>query len=619
MSIDKNTNRIGEIIDCLFSVSFVPDGNTKALDKLCQLYEIDRVRCYARFPNSDIFVNINDDRFGKVPEYNADENGFDFNKSLYQGEIYSTKTMIAIMNENPIIYTKDISGYEEYLQEIGYTSNEEEVAEVFVGGMKSRSTGIMGYMVFEQFKGSAPWSDETKADIRRILKIMLTRIENDETAKQLKQEESKSDTDHLTGLPVLRKFRSIVRHLLDSDDFYAFLAMDIDKFKYINDIWSFSTGNSILKEVGSLLEEFIREDEVASRMVDDKFGVLLKFTSEADLNARLELLDVKLTELQHKHFTDIKITATGGVYKVYEMVNFNLMLDKANVARRTGKGSYKNIFVVYDKSLESISDREKNMEKRIQSAMECGEFVPFFQPKFNLMTNEICGVEALARWVTDERMIPPYEFIPLFETNGFITELDFVIYEKSMEFMRYCLDNNYPVYPTSLNVSRWHINDEDFFGRFENLVDKYNIPREFLELEITESIFEEDKSILIQFISEIRRRGISVAIDDFGAAYSSLNLLKDVDVDIIKFDKAFIDNIANDNQQDDIKKDKIVIENMVNMVNDLGVKTIFEGIELGEQIEFLKSTGCQLGQGYIFSKPLSLEMFEDKFLKKVSV
>lgn len=265
--------------------------------------------------------------------------------------------------------------------------------------------------------------------------------------------------------------------------------------------------------------------------------------------------------------------------------------------------------------MENLSDREKQLEKRTKTALENKEFVPYLQPKFMLSTNEICGAEALARWHAADRMIQPHEFIPLFERNGFITQLDFEIYEQTFQFVKESMAKGYGMVPISLNMSRGHINDPDFLNKFMHLMDYYEIPTQMIELEITESVFEENTERLKEFIADIRTTGIKVSIDDFGSAYSSLNMLKDIDVDIVKLDKSFIDNICSGTSYDTMQKDRIIVENIINMITLLGFKTIFEGIESHEQIEFLKYSGCNFGQGFLFARPLPLDEFENKFLK----
>lgn len=607
-------NRMARVQKAMFDESFVPKGNSIGLNVLCQLYKIDRVRTFARFPNTDTFALIDDARPGREPGFHAEESGFDFHKSLYQRGNESRKSILPILLETPLIYTTDMSQYEAGLEEINYTKTPgKKVSQAFICTMVSRSTGIMGVLTLEQFEDSEQLSKQELIEIRSICDVVMLRIESDETQKQLRKEEALNDYDDVTGLPILRVFKDEVSRKLKENPMCVMLYLDVDKFKYINDIWDFTIGNQILYEIGGTLNDFLEEGEFCCRINDDKFGIYLKYTDDEELNTRIEVLNNSFIKMQQEHFADIKITIICGIYVTRTTMQLNDIIDKANVARRNVKGSYQNAFEFYDNGLENLSAREKELEKRTQIALEKRQFIPYLQPKFDLVTNKICGAEALARWKTEERMIAPFEFIPIFEKNGFITTLDFEIYDQTLAFIRLCLDKGLGFVPVSLNVSRGHINDENFLTKFMGIVKKYNVPTNLIELELTESIFSEDNEQLKTFISDIRKIGINVSIDDFGSAYSSLTLLKDIDVDTVKLDKAFIDNISKSGSEDS-HKDKIIIKNIVRMINELGFKTIFEGIEIAEQADFLKDTGCHYGQGYIFARPISLEEFERKFL-----
>ncbi|MFI3175564.1 MAG: EAL domain-containing protein [Bacillota bacterium] len=227
---------------------------------------------------------------------------------------------------------------------------------------------------------------------------------------------------------------------------------------------------------------------------------------------------------------------------------------------------------------------------------------------------EICGAEALVRWLTPTGMIFPDQFIPLFEKDGFIDTLDFIVYKQVMIHIRDCLDEGLPVYPISLNVSRNHIQNKNFVTQLMELINTYAVPIDLLELEVTESIFIEDRELLKYFIDNIKRPKLKVSIDDFGSAYSSLQLLKDVDIDILKIDKGFLNNIDFSNEHQ-YTKDEVVLTNIIRLARDLKCKVICEGIETEDQIELLKGIGCEYGQGFVFSRPIPIEEYKELFLK----
>ncbi|MFI3174089.1 MAG: bifunctional diguanylate cyclase/phosphodiesterase [Bacillota bacterium] len=398
---------------------------------------------------------------------------------------------------------------------------------------------------------------------------------------------------------------------------YMIFTIDIDKFKYINGKFGFDIGNDILKNVADVLNHFIERPEAYCRITEDKFAILLRCDTKEEATAKIEDLFARLDAMQSEHFEEIKITFICGAARVNRSYPMDVLIDNANQARKIVKGSHKNSIGFFDVKKEEKLKEEAMLEQRIPYAVDHDEFVPFLQPKFDLNSQKICGAEALVRWVTAEGMIFPDQFIPLFERDGFINTLDFIVYEKIMIHIRECLDKGLHVYPISLNVSRSHIQNEDFVNQVMDLIERYDIPVNLIELELTENIFVEDRETLKFFIDTIKRPKIKVSIDDFGSAYSSLQVLKDIDVDILKIDKGFLNNI-DFSLKHAFTKDEVVLKNIINMAKDLNCKVICEGIETEEQVGLLKGIGCQYGQGYIFARPMPIEEYVSKFLEPAS-
>ncbi len=395
---------------------------------------------------------------------------------------------------------------------------------------------------------------------------------------------------------------------------YMIFTIDIDKFKYINGKFGFDVGNDILKAIADVLNHFIERPEAYCRITEDKFAILLKCDDKDDATAKINELFVSLDTMQKKQFSEIKITFMCGAARVNRSYSMDILIDNANQARKSVKGAHKNTIAFFDEKKEEKLKEEAMLEQRIPYAVENNEFIPYLQPKFELDTHKICGAEALVRWITPEGMIYPDQFIPLFERDGFIDTLDFIVYEKIMIHIRECLDKGLHVYPISLNVSRNHIQNENFVNQVMDLMEEYDIPVHLIELEVTENIFVEDRETLKFFIDTIKRPKIKVSIDDFGAAYSSLQVLKDIDVDILKIDKGFLNNI-DFSLKHAFTKDEVVLKNIINMAKDLNCKVICEGIETEEQVGLLKGIGCQYGQGYIFARPMPIEEYVVKFLE----
>lgn len=422
--------------------------------------------------------------------------------------------------------------------------------------------------------------------------------------------------DILTNLYSLKGFNDYYEEAVSKNPYnYALCSIDIDKFKHINNISGYQFGNVILKKIAEVLKNFVNEDtERCCRINEDRFALFLTYDIVDDLRERIVELKKAFEKMQSDFFSNKKITIIGGICIIDKTRNLNLLLDQANIARKIAKGSHESRFAFYDTKLEREAERERVIEERMSSAVVNEEFTPYLQPKFDFETMTICGAEALVRWTFPEGMIYPDEFVPLFEKNGFINILDFIMYKQIMIYIRSCLDRKLNICPISVNVSRGHIPDKKFTEKFMRLIEKYNIPLDLIELEVTESIFIEDKEDLKNFIQKLKDEGLKVSIDDFGTAYSSLQTLKDINIDVLKIDKGFLSNIGIEKTRKQTK-DEIVIKHIINMASDLGFDVVCEGVETFEQIEILKSIGCKVGQGYYFSRPLPIEQFEEKFLK----
>lgn len=462
-----------------------------------------------------------------------------------------------------------------------------------------------------EYKGKYWIKKSVKFTLQNGLEVYLVYAK--ETTDYVKQLE---DLDLLTSLLSLKGLTKYYnRAIKNSKHNYAVATLDVDKFKYINSTYGYDLGDELLKYTAIIIRDSLKDDDMACRVTEDKFALILRFDSIESLYKKLKHLKYDLRIMREDMFADKRVNYTGGLAILNRDLELNEMIDQANIARRSIKEIRTSEFALYNDSINEKISKEIMIEDRLYFAMQENEFVAYLQPKFDLFSMSICGAEALVRWITPDGMIYPDEFIPLFEKNGFIRELDFIIYEQVMQHIRKCLFKGMKVYPISLNVSRNHIQDNKFVSKIKELVDKYKIPIELLELEVTESMFIEDKSTLKIFIDQIKAEGFKVSIDDFGTAYSSLHILKDVDVDILKIDKGFLDELNYRSQA--ISKDEIVIKNIINMAKELGFKVICEGIETMEQVEVLKNIGCEKGQGYIFAKPMPMEEYTKKYLNTI--
>jgi EAL domain-containing protein (putative c-di-GMP-specific phosphodiesterase class I) len=250
---------------------------------------------------------------------------------------------------------------------------------------------------------------------------------------------------------------------------------------------------------------------------------------------------------------------------------------------------------------------DKEVSTIFKKALLNEEFVVYYQPKVDLNNNQLCGCEALVRWVKDGKVMPPMEFIPVLEREGSVCKLDFYVFEKVCRDINQWLRQGIEPVRISTNFSKAHLHNRSFADDIVSIMRKYEVDSRYLEVELTEMSGYEDYDALSVFVDEMKDYGVKTSIDDFGTGYSSLNLLKDLNVDVIKLDKSFLNNIEKKGESDEI-----VIKSIIKMVTDLNMKVIAEGVETVEQAEFLKDAECCMAQGFLFDKPLPRDEFEKR-------
>ena len=418
------------------------------------------------------------------------------------------------------------------------------------------------------------------------------------------------DTDYLTNGINYEKFLKDAQELIENNDgmklatFYG----DILNFKYINDTFGYDTGDQLLMLVSQSIRDIVvKHGGLSSRISGDKYVVIAPYR---DKNEFIEYIysvidDISFFEPIEK--ANYKPDVYVGIYCSdldAEELTISEMLDRANMAQKSIKGSTEYHIAFYTEEIRDRVIAEKDLERRMESALENGEFKAYFQPKYEVSTGEIVGAEALVRWDSPESgFMSPGKFIPLFEQNGFIINLDQYVFETVCKNMREWLDNGVKVVPVSINVSRLQFYRIDFVKRYAKIKEKYDIPDGLLELEFTESMVFENLDILRKIVQSLKKVGFSCSVDDFGSGYSSLNILKNLPMDTLKLDKVFFDDSEN------LSRDKALISSVINMSRALNMKTVAEGIESWAQVAFLKEIGCDIIQGYVFSEPIPHDRF----------
>jgi len=326
--------------------------------------------------------------------------------------------------------------------------------------------------------------------------------------------------------------------------------------------------------------------------------VVTTFSSDSDLLDFIHRIESMLTGFQNMEYRLI-----FGVAIVEDRsLHIRRHGDNAALARQSIKGNALNNIGFFNGRMKSELHKKQSIEDDMMNALLDGQFVMYLQPKFSISTKRIIGAEALARWIHPEKgMISPADFVPVFEENGFILKLDQIIWESACRKIREWIDKGIEPVPISVNISREYIHTFDVVGEMLHLVNKYDIPIKLLELEITETTDSEGVSDVVQ---KMKDAGFTMLMDDFGSGYSSLNMLKDMPVDVVKIDKEFFSDTMN------TQKGRAVISTVVDLANNLDMDVISEGVETREQVEFLTEIHCAMVQGYYFAKPMPIADFE---------
>ncbi|HEX9025401.1 MAG TPA: EAL domain-containing protein [Clostridium sp.] len=397
---------------------------------------------------------------------------------------------------------------------------------------------------------------------------------------------------------------------LDKDKYAILISLDMDNFKAVNDTLGHSVGDKLLKQAGKRFKSVIKALDCVCHIGGDEFLFLIRSVNNMDeaetlvkriLNIFKEPFNIEGKKIDY-------VTASLGIVAInQEKKDFETLYNCADDAMYASKSIGKNRYSFYDKEMCSNIYEKTLKKKAIEEGIEKGEFKVFYQPK---VSNEekLLGAEALVRWIKDDKIIPPSEFIEFAENEGLIKYIGEVVIVEVCKKISKWIEKGYKNFKIAINLSAEQLINEKLCDKALNIIKEFEIPSEYIEFEVTESTIIKDFNIAIKNIEKIKSYGIKVSLDDFGTGYSSLNYLKELSIDSVKIDKSFIDNLVFDDGSN------VMVNYIIKLCHYFGYEVVAEGVEKREQVECLKDLDCDIFQGYYFGKPMNDTSFENEFL-----
>lgn len=420
--------------------------------------------------------------------------------------------------------------------------------------------------------------------------------------------------DELTGIYNFETFIEQAQLSLCArfDESFLLIYLDIDNFKLLNTSYGYLFGDELLKLIADALRLNLKEGELCCRVNADNFLILMKYDPEVITKLKVLLIDY-LKQHSSLEISE-EVTFCIGVFpiqeKEYTKAYVQSMIDNANLAHKKAKFGGNDQSIWYDEDFLKQLYYDNMIIKRVHSAIENKEFKMYLQPKFDIRDSKIIAAEALVRWqFSEDQLLFPDNFIPQLESNNLISELDFYMLDRACAFL-YEHDLIHTGFTIAVNFSRVTLFQRDLYERIHKILNTYRVPSSAIEIEVTESAFNDISDTVIHTLQTLQKDGFCVSMDDFGTGYSSLNLLNTLSIDILKIDRTFLNQINH--------KGRDIIELIVHIAHTFHIKVICEGIETKEQLDYLKSVGCDMGQGYYISRPIPEMEFHQRFLQNLS-
>ena len=522
-----------------------------------------------------------------------------YSMPLSQGKF---REMFIGMSED-LIHPEERDGFIELMnpETLAYRLSNSEIPGLYCGEYR-----------FRLIAGSWHWVEMllltgTRYGLRQNLLRMYIFDCHSRKARELGLPDNAVYTDHnrneMTGLLRKRAFvKDTEQRVKNKEVDWCLVSIDIDNFKLFNEWYGHSEGDLLMVQIGAtLLEVSDRTGGTAGYFGQDDFCLLIPFDMEL-----IGHIYEDIASLIGSRGSSASFLPAFGISRVEESIELPDLLDRAFLAAQIAKEGYHSRIRVFEKGMYSRTDEEYRVLKDFLQALRQREIVFYLQPQCRASTGRIVGAEALARWVKpDGTVVPPDLFIPVLEKRGLISDLDLYMWESVCSWMHNRIEGGHTPLPVSVNVSVSDILHTDLPAVFEKLVTKYDLPRNLIKIEITESSYITNTALVIDTVKSLREKSFTVLMDDFGSGYSTLNMLKNLSIDVIKLDAQFL-NMDKGNEEKSIR----ILESVTNMAKTIGVPIIVEGVETKEQRNFLVDLGCRYIQGYYFYRPMPTDEYE---------
>ncbi len=510
-----------------------------------------------------------------------DENFMSRTFDLVRDVFHIAKTEIRDMNNN--ILTSNETG-EKYVKEplIEYIHNDYQ------------------YIIYRKDDGHE-YSNEEIKEINTIIRIVSLHFVNYSLIHQAREAKYTSGN---TNLPNAFGYMRDVAHVFATakDQKYNAYFINIKGFGLLNKLFGQKQGDEAIISYANKLKEFVDKDEVLGHLGGDNFVALIKRERHESFVGLVTMCPIYV--VKDDITTKVNLIGVVGYFEVegYENVYRDIMSNSSMACQYAR--SNKKIVVKYTDELEEFVNSVKSIERTFKDELKNGSFVVYYQPKFDIKSGKIIGVEALSRWINNGKVVPPGMFVPILEKNGEIIDLDLYVLENLCRDIHNYRNQGYNIVPASCNLSRRDFENDNLEEIVIGIIRKYNVKTEDIVIEVTETTNIEEKERLSKFIDCMNENGILTSIDDFGTGYSSLSVLRDFKVSEIKIDRSFINREVLTNS------DEIIIGSIIDMAKRLNIDVICEGVETKSQADFLIRLGCNNAQGFLYCKPVPKLEFE---------